>query len=114
LSATETGTVGATRDFLAEHYGVPHQDNTHFVIVAEAVNGTTVGTCCDGSEEIEGLLRLALHSLGAAQPPLAAESPSVIVGRADLETVLRARPCCSADALGRLRAALGTEAGSEH
>ena len=110
---SDHATVGATRAFLAEHYGVPHQDNTHFVVIAEAANGTTVGTCCDGSAEIEGMLRLVLYSLGAAQPPLAQGSPSVLVSRDDLKAVLGSAPCCSGDVLDRLRAALGTEAGDD-
>jgi hypothetical protein len=109
--SADRATVGATRAFLAAHCSVPHRDDTHFVIVADSVDGTMISTCCDGLEEATGMLRLALRDIGAAQPALAPGSPSVIVGRDDLRTVLAARPCCSADALGRLRAALGTEAG---
>jgi hypothetical protein len=102
-------TVGETRAFLAAHYGVPHREDTQYVIVAEAVNGMTVGTCCDGTAEAAGMLRTALREIGAALPALAPGSPSVIVGRDDLRAVLNARPCANAEALSRLRDAMGED-----
>lgn len=108
---TDRATVGVTRAHLAAAYGVPHRDDTHFVIVADSVDGTVISTCCDGLEEATGMLRLALREIGAAQPSLAAASPSVIVGRDDLRALLGARPCADAEALSRLRAALGEDAG---
>lgn len=107
---TSKATVGATRAFLAAHYSVPHRDDTHFVIVADSADGTTIGTCCDGLAEATGMLRFALHEIGAAQPALAAVSPSVIIGRDDLKAAILAGHMLPADILGRLRAALGTEA----
>ena len=102
-------TVGETRAFLAASYGIPHGDDTHFVIVAEAVNGMTVGTCCAETAEAAGMLRTALREISRAAPTLAPGSPSVIVGRDDLRAVLNARPCADAEALSRLRDALGED-----
>ena len=106
-------TVGATRAFLAAHYGVPHEDDTHFVLVAEAENGMTVSTCCDGVAEAAGMLRCALREIGRIAPDLAPESPSVIVHRDDLKAALLAAGALPVDILDRLRAALGTEASDD-
>jgi hypothetical protein len=108
MRVTEIGTVGVTRAFLAANYSVPHRDDTHFVIVADSVDGTTITTCCDGLEEATGMLRLALRDIGAAQPKLAQASPSVIVGRDDLRAVLLRAGALPVDILARLRAALET------
>src|ERR1035441_5271147 len=78
-------TVGETRAFLAASYGIPHGDDTHFVIVAEAVNGMTVGTCCDETAEAAGMLRTALREIGRAAleaaAPILAEAWGVTAER---------------------------------
>jgi hypothetical protein len=111
---TDRRTVGATRAFLAAHYGVPHEDDTHYVLVAEAVNGMTVGTCCDGLDEATGMLRAALREIGKQVPGVAPGSPSVIVGRDDLKAALLAAGALPLDILQRLCAALGKDTGDEH
>ena len=87
---TSPVTVGATREFLARHYGVPHGDDTHYVIVASSVKDLTVGTCCDGVDEAAMLLADAAAQIGAARPAIARASASVIVSRSDLRAVLAA------------------------
>ena len=108
--------VGETRAFLQTCYGVPHADTTHYVIVADADTGLTVGTCCDGIAEAAGLLRTALGAITGNPLAVERDSPSVIVRRADLEAALQAAwGWLPADMESRLRAALGQDAeGIEH
>ena len=109
------GTVGAARDFLAAHSGLPLSSVIHYATVVADGGGNlaTVITCCDDVGEATAMMRMALAALGSGAP-VTPESRSVIVSREDLLAVLRV-PTGSIPAAvrGRFREALG-EAGDGH
>jgi hypothetical protein len=86
--AAQNATVGETRAWLEAAYGVPHADDTHFVIVTNSSAGMTISGCCDGTDEAGTLLAVALRAVtGEARP--SPESGSVIVSREDLAWALK-------------------------
>lgn len=103
-------TVGETRAWLEAAYGIPHADNTHFVIVTYSERGGLgITGCCDGTDEAGQLLAGALSALTGNATPAPA-SGSVIVSRDDLRMVLRARALGyddDGDACARLAEAAG-------
>jgi hypothetical protein len=81
-------TVGETRAWLEAAYGIPHADNTHFVIVTcSERGGLGITGCCDGTDEAGQLLAGALSALTGNATPAPA-SGSVIVSRDDLRLAL--------------------------
>lgn len=83
-----TATAGETRAFLAQAYGIPHTNQTHYVIAASAPDDRTIiVTCCDSVDEAAGMLAGA-HMRVTGEPLLAPESKSVIVSREDLLALL--------------------------
>ena len=81
-------TVGETRAWLEAAYGIPHADNTHFVIVTYSERGGLgITGCCDGTDETGQLLAGALSALTGNATPAPA-SGSVIVSRDDLRLAL--------------------------
>jgi hypothetical protein len=104
------GTVGAARDFLATHTGLPLSAVVHYAaVVGGDEDLAAIVTCCDDVNETLAMLRMALAALGS-DAPLTPESRSVIVSRGDLESVLA--EAIPADVRERFREALG-EASSE-
>jgi len=106
------GSVGAVRDFLSAHCGIPRAEVAHYVSVVAGPDGDVraIETCCDGTAEAAGMLREAMEALNG-DFPLDPASPAVIVGREDLRRILDRSGAIPADVLSRLRAALGEEAG---
>lgn len=102
------GTVGAARDFLAAHAGLPREKAAHYgAAVSDGEELTAIVTCCDDVDEASVMLRVALAALGS-DALVTPESRSVIVAREDLRAVLHV-PTGSVPAavLGRYREALG-------
>ena len=98
--------VGAVRDFLAAHAGLPRVAVAHYVTATMSRPGTltSVGTCCDDADEALGLLGMAIAALGGGNPA-APESRSVIVLRDDLRAALSGE--LPEEARARLVEALG-------
>lgn len=102
-------TVGAARDFLAAHTGLPRESVAHYATVTgDGDELTAIVTCCDDVDEAAVMLRTALAALGSNAPVLPS-SRSVMVHRETLRAALNAE--LPAEVRSRFREALG-EAGS--
>lgn len=91
MASESTGTptsVGDTRAFLASTYGIPHTDETHYVIVADSEAGPFICTCCDGTDEAARMCRGALMILTGNGPEFTETSGKVLVNGDALRTVL--------------------------
>lgn len=81
-------TVGEVRDLLARA-GVPHAEDTHYAIVAAQHDGALIIlTCCDGVDDVAGLLREGLAATTSEIPPASGISNRVIVRADDLRKLL--------------------------
>jgi hypothetical protein len=84
------GSVGAARDFLAAHTGLPRESVAHYaVVMGDEDELTSVVTCCDEVDETTAMLRAALAALGSGALATTG-SRSVIVSREDLRAALKA------------------------
>lgn len=104
------GSVGAARDFLSAHSGLPLASVVHYatVIADGSGNLTSVITCCDNVDEAAGMMMMAVAALGSGAPVLP-ESRSVIVSRDDLRAVTA--EAIPADVRERFLKALGESDG---
>jgi hypothetical protein len=104
------GSVGAARDFLAAHTGLPLDSVKHYATVVADAGGNlaSVVTCCDDVDEATAMMRMALAALGSGAP-VTPESRSVIVGRDDLRAVIA--EAVTADVRERFLEALGEVSG---
>jgi hypothetical protein len=83
----DSPSVGDIRTLL-ERYGIPHTDDAHHVIVADAPDHFAVITCCDDVASSVSMLRDALANLTGETVPVQAVSDRVIVSRDDLRNVM--------------------------
>lgn len=106
-------TVGEVRDLLARA-GVPHAEDTHYAIVAAQDGGALIIlTCCDGVDDVAGLLREGLAGV-TSDVPLSPEVSNRVIVRADDLRKLLATPGAATTArdelapvIARLSAAAG-------
>jgi hypothetical protein len=101
--------IGAARDFLAAHTGLPRERVAHYAAVTgDGEELTAVITCCDDVDEAATMLRTALAALGSGAP-VTLQSRSVIVSREDLRAALGRSGALPPDTLARFREALGED-----